>query len=465
MWKECGRHTNVRIGAFPLTKLRRGDGVHAERYVPRRAAHSSSERMSVNTFDCICLERIGKGAVPAIATAAARAGGIGIVDLEFVVRDEDRRGCIDALLRAVVRGAIGVRLTAMQIASSGATLDGLRGRAHWLIVAADGGPKALRDAIDALPISASRRLLVEVTDVDQVRSFKERTVDAVIGKGSEAGGRVGDDTSFVLLQKLVSLGWLPVFVRGGIGVHGAAACRAAGAAGVVLDDQLLLLAETSLPRQWFRHFEQLSGKETVTVDDAGGDTWRVLSRPGRRHRSPVANAAPTPSRFSEAGVLDDARRPGGVGIDWDDKNVQAWPVGQAVGFAASLRDRYRSTGRVVRAYRDETAVLLERARAVRPLAPDSALAKSHGTRYPIVQGPMTRVSDTAEFGAAVAEAGALPFLALALMRGEQVRRPHAANRDSCSAAGHGVSACSASYRRRCATNRSRSYAGSNLRSR
>ena len=47
------------------------------------------------------------------------------------------------------------------------------------------------------------------------------------------------------------------------------------------------------------------------------------------------------------------------------------------------------------------------------------MAKSHGTRYSIVQGPMTRVSDTAEFADAVSKGGALPMLALAMMRGEQ----------------------------------------------
>jgi acyl transferase domain-containing protein/NAD(P)-dependent dehydrogenase (short-subunit alcohol dehydrogenase family) len=60
------------------------------------------------------------------------------------------------------------------------------------------------------------------------------------------------------------------------------------------------------------------------------------------------------------------------------------------------------------------------AQRLRPLAEAAPLAASHGTRYPIVQGPMTRVSDRAEFGAAVSEAGALPFLALALMRAPEV---------------------------------------------
>src|SRR5262249_26085593 len=68
----------------------------------------------------------------------------------------------------------------------------------------------------------------------------------------------------------------------------------------------------------------------------------------------------------------------------------------------------------------ETAALVDNARVARVLAPDAAFTKSHGTRYPIVQGPMTRVSDTGAFAEAVAEAGGLPFLALALMRGDQV---------------------------------------------
>ena len=37
-------------------------------------------------------------------------------------------------------------------------------------------------------------------------------------------------------------------------------------------------------------------------------------------------------------------------------------------------------------------------------------------RFPLVQGPMTRVSDTAEFALSVAEGGALPMVALALLK-------------------------------------------------
>ena len=48
------------------------------------------------------------------------------------------------------------------------------------------------------------------------------------------------------------------------------------------------------------------------------------------------------------------------------------------------------------------------------------MAASLGTRHPILQGPMTRVSDVVEFAEAVADGGALPFLALAMLRGAEV---------------------------------------------
>ena len=57
-----------------------------------------------------------------------------------------------------------------------------------------------------------------------------------------------------------------------------------------------------------------------------------------------------------------------------------------------------------------------------PLDRGAPLAESHGTRYPLLQGPMTRVSDTAGFASAVADGGGLPFLALALLRAPQVRK-------------------------------------------
>ena len=51
----------------------------------------------------------------------------------------------------------------------------------------------------------------------------------------------------------------------------------------------------------------------------------------------------------------------------------------------------------------------------------SSLCRDHGTRFPIVQGPMAHVSDNPGFLAAVAAGGALPFLAMGNMPGPIAR--------------------------------------------
>src|SRR5688500_14568852 len=56
------------------------------------------------------------------------------------------------------------------------------------------------------------------------------------------------------------------------------------------------------------------------------------------------------------------------------------------------------------------------------MRPGAPLARALGVRLPVAQGPMTRVSDEAGFAAAVAAAGGLPFIALALAGAEQSRR-------------------------------------------
>ncbi len=78
---------------------------------------------------------------------------------------------------------------------------------------------------------------------------------------------------------------------------------------------------------------------------------------------------------------------------------------------------------MVAGLRREIADHVEAARRVEPLAPGGGVAATTGAAYPVVQGPMTRVSDRAAFAAAVAGGGGLPFLALALLRGETEVRP------------------------------------------
>ncbi|GGU57945.1 polyketide synthase [Lentzea flava] len=222
-----------------------------------------------------------------------------------------------------------------------------------------------------------RRILAVVTSVAEAVEAIEFGATGLIAKGAEAGGRVGGSPAFVLLQQVLALTDLPVWVAGSIGPDTAAAAIAGGARGVVLEGQLTLVAEAR---------KHISG-EIVNVVRAmdGADT-----------------------------VVND-----GVRVHVRQNTLE---IGQEGAFAEFNRVSFGTVGGVVgairRAIRDNVALAGEH-RSIRAGGP--FCDRVPGLRYPIAQGPMTRVSDQPAFAAAVAEGGALPFLALALMEGPAVR--------------------------------------------
>ena len=107
--------------------------------------------------------------------------------------------------------------------------------------------------------------------------------------------------------------------------------------------------------------------------------------------------------------------------------------------AARLARKFVTVGGIVQAVERSIDEGIAAARAARPLAEGSPMAVELGTRYPILQGPMTRVSDVAPFAEAVARDGGLPFVALAMLRGAEVRRAPASRRPTGWRAGPGAS--------------------------
>ncbi|MCS0600691.1 SDR family oxidoreductase [Streptomyces sp. LP11] len=344
----------------------------------------------------LCLSPLG-APDSVLAAAACAAGALGVLDLG--TGDRTSREALSRL-RRTAPGPFGVRVTSRCALTPG-DLDGavpdtvvLAPDAAWAIGQLDPGTRGL----------------AEVTDLAQARAARRAGARGLIARGAESGGRVGELSTFVLLQQLLAdeeLTGLPVWACGGVGPRTAAAAVAGGAAGVVLDTQLALLAESSLPERVQAVLRTLDGSETVVL---GGH--RVLRRRGPDGPQPPA---------------DD---PGAVAalLGTDDPRAQLLPVGQDGFLAARFAGRWRDVRGVVRG-------MTEAVRAVSPEPPDggqvsgpgdalragSAMSRALGTRLPVAQGPMTRVSDRAGFAAAVAEAGALPFLALALADGERTR--------------------------------------------
>lgn len=364
-----------------------------------------------------------------LAAAVSRAGGLGILDLGL----GDRRAR-DALAR-ISRLAASSSPSSPPVppAPSAPTAPAVPGFRYGVRIgphcrltpadlAGDGGPDTVilaPDAADAFRpgagITARHRVLVEVTDLAEALAAVRAGAHGLIARGSDGGGRIGDLSTFVLLQRLLAEPGidLPVWARGGIGPRTAAAAIAGGAAGVVLDSQLALLAESSLPETTAAALRSMDGSETVVV--AG---HRVLHR-----RGPDAPAVPAGDPAAVAAMLGA-----------QDLRTQLLPVGQDGFLAARFADRWGDTARTVRALtdavRDVVRDVVRGDGSVRALRAGSPMSRALGTQLPVAQGPMTRVSDQAQFAAAVAGAGALPFVALALASGEQTRTMLAETREA-----------------------------------
>jgi acyl transferase domain-containing protein/NAD(P)H-dependent flavin oxidoreductase YrpB (nitropropane dioxygenase family)/NADP-dependent 3-hydroxy acid dehydrogenase YdfG/acyl carrier protein len=284
---------------------------------------------------------------PYLVAAATAAGATGIVDL-----GTGEAWTLRLLRQAAARSAepIGVRVGARCAAGLADVMTATSGRLGVVVLTADA----------PWPVAAfDGPVLVEVTDVAEARAAVDAGAHGVIARGMESAGRVSDLSTFVLLQALLDdLPEVRVWAAGGIGPRTAAAVMAGGAAGIVLDTQLLLMPEADLPDHSRAALARMDGTESA-------------------------------AQRSAAGLL-------GVGAD--------------APLAAAFAARWADTGAAIRAL--SSAPDFDAAAGL--LAPGGPLAEALGIRLPIAQGPMTRVSDEPAFAAAVAADGALPFIALAL---------------------------------------------------
>jgi NAD(P)H-dependent flavin oxidoreductase YrpB (nitropropane dioxygenase family) len=358
-----------------------------------------------------------------LAVAGARAGETGILDLGYGTDRQARGAAIRSLAGHLREGSRwGLRWDILGDAGrEPSCLKELLNdeRCPVLLLAGLGekaraGVPALREALEQAR-QLVKHVLLEVGRTDEALAAQEAGFDGVVVKGHESGGWVGEESTFLLLQRLRGRLRIPYWAQGGIGPDTAAAAFLSGATGVVLGEQLWLAAESPFDSEERRQWGQLDGSETVCLGD-GAFRFRFFSRTGPKgvhelHQA-LASGIAWPTWLRQR--LADVNHPG------VDLRIT---VGKEIAFARTLANKHTNVAGILEAFRGRVRANLETSRRARALAPNGPLAQAHGTRYPILQGPMTRVSDTAAFALAVAENGALPFLALALMSGPEVNRP------------------------------------------
>lgn len=137
---------------------------------------------------------------PRLALALARNGATGVLDLVHVADAALSTAHFHELARQT-DARIGLRLGPSQLAQAVSLLSAATDRSFIVILAADEPAVQQQMATTLREANGGLSLWAEITSAEAAATFSD-SVDGLIALGHEAGGWVGEDTSFILLQKL-----------------------------------------------------------------------------------------------------------------------------------------------------------------------------------------------------------------------------------------------------------------------
>ena len=259
------------------------------------------------------------------------------------------------------------------------------------------------------------RFFIETTHINLKEALTRIDPHGLIVKGHEGPGRVSRYSAFVLLQWYLNNGEWPVFVHGGVGWHTAAGLFAMGAEGLVLDNQLFLAEEAPLAPVYKDVIRQLEEKDATIIGQSLQVRYHFFAKLGTRIVKTLRDREIQLAGGEDAHVLlyrEIEAHMADLSTPSDTPLQSLFYLGQDAVFARHFA-RYGDTlAAMITGLFTHIGEQLQAVDTHDPMQPDSALAREHGTRYPIIQGPMANVSDNADFAAAVFAQGGLPFFAL-----------------------------------------------------
>jgi len=244
-------------------------------------------------------------------------------------------------------------------------------------------------------VSSTAKKVWQVVSAKQAQAAIDAGATSIALKGNESAGHVGTDSCFILFQELISTALdadVEVYIQGGVGVHTAPAYLALGATGVILDSQLALFPESHASPELARLLSKLNGQETRLISGVRVMRWLTMPR------------------------IKDGADPGEIdaltgGLD-PEKNLI--PLGQDFTLSTDYVNRYHHLDALIEAMEQAVVGHVNQARFNPAVRRNNELARELGTEFPVIQGPMARVSDEAEFLKCVADAGAMPMLAIGM---------------------------------------------------
>ena len=289
-----------------------------------------------------------------------------------------------------------------------------------------GTPEAFLERLHALsthftciPISGDLALLTLILQAAQPPG-------AVALKGAETAGFVSNETTGILYATLREMAshqeqCPEVMIWGGVATpEAAAAFLCSGVKGVVFESLHWQTDLVSADQSLKQRLSRLRPEHTAVVGHGLDVACRFYDKGNSLAVKELKQYADT--QFSCA-VTEDHRRAFARRIkeavipvlESDLGRQDLVFMGPEAAFAPAFAERFgRSTRQALAAFLEEVERCCWDAPQKLDGFVENAAARSLGTRYPIIQGAMTWISDTLEFARAVSEAGGLPALALGL---------------------------------------------------
>lgn len=270
--------------------------------------------------------------------------------------------------------------------------------------------------------SVRGKLVLVTSDMDFASSLLGSSAApcAIALKASEAAGPASTETAGVILDhglRLFGSEAPPLGVWGGIATpEAAAAFLATGASFVIIEHLHWLTSEIMLPEETQQRLRSLKLDSSSVITAGVGVQWRFFDKGNSKAVRTLKNLL---AQRDQESVLPGTAL--ALSVDASNLSVSSLssdeltPLGIDAAFAATFVERFGVDTRAALA--GFTAKALEcwgNAPDVYQDFLNGQIVSDLGVRFPIIQGGMSWISDSLDFATAVADAGALPTLAVGM---------------------------------------------------
>ena len=257
------------------------------------------------------------------------------------------------------------------------------------------------------------KILLEIRDIHLTEAIETIDPHAIVIRGNEAAGRVSRYSSFILMQWYLKHSRRPLFVHGGVGQYTGAGMLAAGAAGFVMDSQVLLCDEAPVSDNFKKLLASVDEGDSTEIIFREKEIYRVFAKLGTKIVKDLKEEAVLLSQ-EDSGQIYPAIAGKITAFDDDQASfIQSlFYLGQDGLFAKSFARESSSLTEMINRFFTNMGENLDAVDQHDPVRENSVFAKEQETRYPLIQGPMANISDNAGFASQVLAAGALPFFAV-----------------------------------------------------